>query len=143
LLKNLLSALFDERTGLLFRIASGPRQRSHSQVLVPRDPSYFTEIQDSANLNDQVPVFISPRNRAQLYTKALGSPFVASEDSQGCVTATKLCYDHRSVGQSISVSNTHLRSKTRFYYCHATAGLLTSGILSEDRPRQRSHIYRL
>jgi hypothetical protein len=33
---------------------------------------------------DQVTVFISPRNRmAQLYSWALGSPFVTSYDSQG------------------------------------------------------------
>jgi hypothetical protein len=36
------------------------------------------------NLEDQVPVFISPRNRvAQLYPRALGSLFVVSYDSQG------------------------------------------------------------
>jgi hypothetical protein len=36
------------------------------------------------NLEGQVPVFISPRNRmAQLYPRALGSIFVASYDSQG------------------------------------------------------------
>jgi hypothetical protein len=38
----------------------------------------------SSNLEDQVPVFISPRNRvAQLHPQALGSLFVASFDSQG------------------------------------------------------------
>jgi hypothetical protein len=36
------------------------------------------------NLEGQVPVFISPRNRvAQLYPRALGSLFVFSYDSQG------------------------------------------------------------
>jgi hypothetical protein len=36
------------------------------------------------NLEGQVPIFISPRNRvAQLYPGALGSLFVASYDSQG------------------------------------------------------------
>jgi hypothetical protein len=34
---------------------------------------------DSPNLEDQVPIFISPRNRVtQLYPRALGSLFVAS-----------------------------------------------------------------
>jgi hypothetical protein len=32
-------ALYDERTGLSFTIAAGPRQRSHSRVLVPRNSS--------------------------------------------------------------------------------------------------------
>jgi hypothetical protein len=36
-------ALSDERTGLPFTISAGPRQRSHSRVLVPWDsPPYFT-----------------------------------------------------------------------------------------------------
>jgi hypothetical protein len=40
-------------------------------------------IRDSSNLEDQVPVFISPRNRvAQLYSPVLGSFFLASYDSQ-------------------------------------------------------------
>jgi hypothetical protein len=30
-------ALSDERTALSFTIAAGPRQRSHSQVRIPRD----------------------------------------------------------------------------------------------------------
>jgi hypothetical protein len=45
---------------------------------------FYYLIWDSPNLEDQVPVFISPRNRvAQLYPWALGSLFVASYDSQG------------------------------------------------------------
>jgi hypothetical protein len=50
----------DERTGLSFTIAAGPRQRNHSRVRVPRVLSQF---RDSPNLEGQVPVFISPRNR--------------------------------------------------------------------------------
>jgi hypothetical protein len=43
-----------------------------------------SQIRDSPNLEGQVPVFISPRNRvAQLHPQALGSLFVASYDSQG------------------------------------------------------------
>jgi hypothetical protein len=46
---------------------------------------FYSLIWDSPNLEGQVPVFISPRNRvAQLYPRALGSLFVASYDSQGC-----------------------------------------------------------
>jgi hypothetical protein len=59
------------------------------QSLLGRSPSELTTIfyclfWDSPNLEGQVPVFISPRNRvAQLYPWALGSLFVASYDSQG------------------------------------------------------------
>jgi hypothetical protein len=43
----------------------------------------LSPIRDSPNLDDQVPVFISPLNRvAQLYPQALGSFFVASYDSR-------------------------------------------------------------
>jgi hypothetical protein len=44
---------------------------------------FNAQIRDSPNLEDQVPVFISPRNTmAQLYLQVLGSPFMASYDSQ-------------------------------------------------------------
>jgi hypothetical protein len=49
-----------------------------------RDHILLSQIRDSPNLGNQVPVFISPRNRvARLYPQALGSLFVASYDSQG------------------------------------------------------------
>jgi hypothetical protein len=49
---------------------------THDHILMSR-------IQDSSNLEGQVPVFISLRNRvAQLYPQALSSLFVASYDSQ-------------------------------------------------------------
>jgi hypothetical protein len=60
------------------------------QSLLGRSPVKLTAIfycfiWDSPNLEGQVPVFISPRNRvAQLYPRALGSFFVAFYDSQGC-----------------------------------------------------------
>jgi hypothetical protein len=45
---------------------------------------YRLKIRDSSNLEGQVPVFISPRNRvARLYPQALDSLFVVSYDSQG------------------------------------------------------------
>jgi hypothetical protein len=45
---------------------------------------FYCLIWDSPNLEGQVPVFISPRNRvAQLYPQAMGSLFVASYDCQG------------------------------------------------------------
>jgi hypothetical protein len=57
------------------------------QSLLGRSPAelrlYFTRlIWDSPNLEGQVPLFTSPRNRvAQLYPRALGSLYVASCDS--------------------------------------------------------------
>jgi hypothetical protein len=49
-----------------------------------RDHILLSQIRDFPNLEAQVPVFISPKNRvAQLYPQALGSLFVASYDSQG------------------------------------------------------------
>jgi hypothetical protein len=61
--------------GLSFTVAADARQRSHSLL---------SQIRDSPNLEGQVPVFISPRNRvAQLYPQALGSLSVAYYDSQG------------------------------------------------------------
>jgi hypothetical protein len=51
---------------------------AHDHILLP-------QIRDSPNLEGQVPVFISPRNRVvQFYPQALGSLFAASYDSQGC-----------------------------------------------------------
>jgi hypothetical protein len=43
------------------------------------------QIRDLSNLQGQVPLFMSPRNRVgQLYPHELGSLFVASYVSQGC-----------------------------------------------------------
>jgi hypothetical protein len=79
-------ALSGERTGLSFTSSTGSRQRSHSRVRVPQNswPYFTVSIRDSSNLEGQVPIFISPRNRvARLYPQALGSLFVASYNSQG------------------------------------------------------------
>jgi hypothetical protein len=76
------SALSDKRTGLSFTVAAGARQRSHSWVT--RDHNLLSQIRNSPNLEGQVPIFISPRNRvAQLYPQALDSLFVAFYDSHG------------------------------------------------------------
>jgi hypothetical protein len=40
-------ALSDERTGLLFIIAAGPRQRNHSRVRVPWDQRPYFSVSDS------------------------------------------------------------------------------------------------
>jgi hypothetical protein len=81
-------ALSDERTGLSFTIADGPCQLgTHDHILL-------SQIRDSPNLEGQVPVFISPRNRvAQLYPQAFGSLFVASYDSQGYGGGIRTCFN--------------------------------------------------
>jgi hypothetical protein len=64
--------LSDERMGLSFAIAADSRQHSPS----PPGPMtiFISLFQDSHNLEGQVSIFISPRNRvAQLYPQALVS----------------------------------------------------------------------
>jgi hypothetical protein len=61
-------ALSDERTDLSFTIAAGPHKRIlGSESRGTHDHILLSQIRDSPNVEDQVPVFISPRNRvAQL-----------------------------------------------------------------------------
>jgi hypothetical protein len=55
-----------------------------SESLGTHDHILLCQFWDSPNLEGQVPLFISLRNRvAQLYPQAVGSLFVASYDSQG------------------------------------------------------------
>jgi hypothetical protein len=68
--------------GVSFTTAAGLRQRSLSRRT--HDHILLSQIRDSPNLEGQVPVFISHRNRVtQLYTQALGSRFVTSYDTHG------------------------------------------------------------
>jgi hypothetical protein len=79
-------ALSDERTGLSFTIAAGFASAVilRSQSCGIHEHILLSQILGSRNLEGQVPVFISPRNRvARLYPQALGSLFVASYDLQG------------------------------------------------------------
>jgi hypothetical protein len=67
---------------LLLVLASAVILRSESRGT--HNHILLSQIRDSPNLEDQVPVFISPRTRvAWLYPQALGSLYVASYDSQG------------------------------------------------------------
>jgi hypothetical protein len=70
------------RLQLLLLFASAVILRSDSRGT--HDHISLSQIRDSPNLEGQVPIFISPRNRvARLLPQALGSLFVASYDSQG------------------------------------------------------------
>jgi hypothetical protein len=125
------------------------------------DHILLSQVRVSHNLEGQVPVFISPRNRvAQLYPQAVGSCFVASYDSQGygrgvrnCLLrgyllTTVLCYGRRSVGQSWNKAPVW-GLRPDFYACQTIAGLLMWGALSDESmglsftiapgPRQCSH----
>jgi hypothetical protein len=53
-------ALSDERTGLSFTIAAGPRQRSHSQARVPRDLDHILLPPRTTS-----PRYIAPERTAQ------------------------------------------------------------------------------
>jgi hypothetical protein len=75
---------------LLLVLASAVILRSESSGT--HDRILLSQIRDSPSLEDQVPVFISPRNRvAQLHAQALGSLSVASCDSQGLCTVRCTC----------------------------------------------------
>jgi hypothetical protein len=77
---------------------------------------------DSPNLEDQVPVFASPRKRvAQLHPQALGSVFSVSYNMQRCPSSkskskSKSFYDQQSVGQSALVSDHHPEPATNFSF---------------------------
>jgi hypothetical protein len=72
----------DERMGLSFTIAAGPRQRSHSRVRVPRDSRPHFTVSNSRLLQPGgpfLPIYIPHEQGGPV----LGSLFVASYDSQG------------------------------------------------------------
>jgi hypothetical protein len=67
---------------LLLALASTVTLRSESRGI--HDHILLSLIRDSSNLQGQIAVFLSPRNRvARLYPQALGSFLVTSYDSQG------------------------------------------------------------
>jgi hypothetical protein len=69
---------------LLLTLTSAVILRSESRGT--HDHILLSQIRDSANLEGQVPIFISPRNRVvQLYRQALCSLFITSHNLQGCV----------------------------------------------------------
>jgi hypothetical protein len=120
--------------GLSFTVAADPRQRSHSQVRVPRNswPHFIVSHPRLPQCEGQVPVFISLRNRWPGYTPWFW--------------VLVLCY-----GQSVSLSwnKSPIRGlRSDFYYCQTLAGLLAWSALSDERtglsvtiaagPRQRT-----
>jgi hypothetical protein len=106
--------LSEQRTGLSFTISPGPRQRSHSRVRVPRDTYHIllSQIRDSLNLESQVPLFISHRNRV---AQALGSLFVASYDSQSYNGGIRTRF-HTGGGRDYGVAPSPMRLTTRVFF---------------------------
>jgi hypothetical protein len=118
--------------GLSFTNAAGPRQLSHPWVRVPRDSWPYFTVSDSRlpNLEGQVHLFISPRNRvAQLYPQTLGSLFVASYDSQGYGAGDL----HRGVVSPLFLSSSLLKSsifqEIFFPFVWTTIGNVLYGVL--------------
>jgi hypothetical protein len=91
---------------LLLVLTSAVILRSESHGT--HDHILLSQIQDSTNLEGQVPVFLSPRNRvAQLYPQALGSLYIASYNSQGYSGGIQRCLHTGSLSISrVSVLQT-------------------------------------
>jgi hypothetical protein len=73
---------------LSFTLAAGPRQRTHSQVRVSRNSWQYFPVSYSRLLqpSGRGPRIYIPQEQggvAQLYSRALGSHFIASYHSQG------------------------------------------------------------
>jgi hypothetical protein len=84
------------------------------------DHMLLSQIRESSDLEVQVPVFISPRDRvAQFYPQALGSIFVASYDFQGYGGGIRPCIHARSLCCSEAETEA---------CCRQSAGTLTSDI---------------
>jgi hypothetical protein len=120
-----------------------------------RDCILLSQIRDSPNLEAQVPLFISPRNReAQLYPRH-SVPFSSSPTTpslrwrysnpppRGVLTAV-FNYSCQSQSQSYVTTDSQSVSvswnktpvwglRPDFYYCHTVAGLLMWGALSDER----------
>jgi hypothetical protein len=84
------------------------------------DHILLPQIRGFPNLEGQVPVFISPRNRvAQLYPQALGSLFVASYDSQGYGGGIRNPpYLQLTANYPFYNPSARTARKTQFLYCY-------------------------
>jgi hypothetical protein len=128
----MLGALSDDRTDLSFIATAVPRQHSHFRVRVKRHSCSCFTVSDSSlpNLQGQVPVFISPRNKMAVYTPKHWVPFRCLLGLEGLrwrytnpllrlrtnnsKSKSKLHYDRRSLSQSVSLWDTYRGPKTRF-----------------------------
>jgi hypothetical protein len=101
------------RLQLLLALASAVKSRGINDHIL------LSQIRDFHNLEGQVPVFISPRNRvAQLYPQALASLFVASYDSQGYGGGIRLRLTRTT---SLLCFFTDPLLINGFFYCYVTS----------------------
>jgi hypothetical protein len=78
--------LSDERTGLSFTIAAGPRQRSHSQIRVPQNSWWYFTLSDSRLPQPGGPgprIYLPKEQGGPVIPPGTGFLFVASYDTQG------------------------------------------------------------
>jgi hypothetical protein len=147
--------------GLSFTTAAGPRQRSHSQVRVPRD-----SVSDSRPPQHGGPglrIYIPPEQDGPVIAPGAGFPFrrllrlagqrwrysTPPPHGRRPMSSQVLCYDRRQ-SASLSWNKAPIwELRPDFYYCQTAAGLLVWGALSDERmdlsftidpgPCQRSH----
>jgi hypothetical protein len=106
--QSLCNILSNERIGLFFTIAPGPRQRSHSRVGVSRDPwPYFT-----------------------VSNSRLSQP---GDSRSNKVEVTLRLTISQSVSQSVLVSSPILGSWPGIYYCLTVTVLLLWGALPDEK----------
>jgi hypothetical protein len=118
------------RVQFLLALANAVILRSES--LGTHDHILLSQIRDSPNLEGQVPVFISPRNRVtRLYRQALRSLFVASYDSQGYGGGIqpRLCYVCRWIICCMCCLRTHVILNFNLH-CHSTGTLSLKSFFS-------------
>jgi hypothetical protein len=106
-------ALSDERTGLSFTIAAGPRQRSHSRVRVPWESRPYFTVSDS-RLH-----FSSPPT-----TRTATVEVLDPASTRDIELKLKQCYDRRSDGKSVFASSTHLGLKARVLFLSGSCGFV-------------------
>jgi hypothetical protein len=120
----LWGALCDERTGLSFLYAAGPRQRSLSRIRVPRDSlPYFT-------LSDLRLPFSSPPTTRRVTVEVFDP---ASTRVRLIKSKSKSHCDWRSVNQYVLVSSPTWGSWPDIYYSLAVTVLFLWGALSDER----------
>jgi hypothetical protein len=79
-----------------------------------QDHILLPQIRNSPNLEDQIPMFTSPKNKvAQLYPQALDSFLIASYDSQGYGGGGIPPASTRGTSLNISIVSTHTYSTDR------------------------------
>jgi hypothetical protein len=143
------SALSDEKTGRSFTITAGPRHRSQSRVRLLRDswPYFYFTVSDSRISQPGGPghrIYIAQAGGPVIPT-GTGFPFHrllrqaglrwrhSHQPPRGAgdwiKLKSKLRYDRRSVGQSVSVSSRIWGPRPDFCYCQTVDDLFMWGAL--------------